>query len=106
MSKPEVFSAEVLTQISPFSVRFDLTTTMMKEKKAGGTYEKKVVVVESVGFNQPLSVEVTRAQYERLRILNMKGINMFSASEGVENTKGYRQLIISGAALFHDGAQK
>jgi hypothetical protein len=102
----EVFESTVLPQISPFTVMWEQTTTVKKTKKDGGTYDKKVVVVESVGLNQPLTVEVTRTQYERLRILYFKGIKTFSATEGVENTKGFRNLIISGAALFHEGVQK
>jgi hypothetical protein len=103
---PEVFDALVLTQISPFSVRFELTKSIKKSTKAGGLYEKKVIVVENAKLNQSLSVEVTRQQYERLRVLNYTGINVFSASEGVENIAGYRQIILSGAALFHEGTSK
>lgn len=98
----ETFDAKALCQISPFTVIWTATTSIKKPTKAGGLYEKKIVVIESATLSDPLSVEVTREQYERMRILYLQGIKTFSATEGVENTKGYRPLFISGAKIFHE----
>ena len=102
----EVFSGTALTQISPFIVDWAMTTTVKKTAKSGGLYEKKVVVINNKSLDSPISVELTRKEYERLRILYKSGIKTFSATEGVENTKGYRPLILSGAAIFHEGGVK
>jgi hypothetical protein len=99
----EVFDAKTLTQVTPFTVMWENTSTVKKTSKAGGVYEKKVVVVSNPQLTQPISVEVTRQQYERLRVLNLMGIKRFSATEGVADTKGYRNIILTGAAVLHEG---
>lgn len=100
----EVFDSKILTQITPFSVIWTATSSIKKPTKAGGLYEKKVVVCESALISEPIQVEMTRNDYESLRIMHMKGISMFAATQGVENTKGYRNLIFSGAKQAVIGA--
>jgi hypothetical protein len=99
----ETFDEKILCSITPFTVIWTATQVVKKTTKAGGMYEKKVIVVENVSLSEPLSVEVTKEVYDRLRLMSKQGINTFAATEGVANEKGWRKVIVSGAKIFHEG---
>ena len=102
----ETFDARNLVSLSPFSVIWTATRKTQKTRRDGGLYDKKIVVVESAKLSEPMNIEMSQQDYEKLRILSLTGISTFSVTEGVENTKGYRPMIFAGAAVFHEGGVK
>lgn len=89
------FGTQILHNAT-FKVDWTQVKQVARAGKGGGSYNKPCILADVKGYVVPLWVELTREDYDGLRLLKVQGIKVYTCTLGAETKNGYHTRIFAG----------
>ena len=91
----EPFGNQILNDTT-FKVDWEQVKKVKKTGQKGGVYDAPCILVVVKGFVVPVWVELTKRDYDTLRMMKIQGIKVYSCTLGKKAENGYFPRIYAG----------